>query len=175
MGIQRKYLVQAGNWGGPCNLVVTELSDFRLKALWGLCRHNKSVVVFSSSMPVIAYITSSLLCRKAASRNIVKISVQLFCFPCPGKMDDGWSLPGSWMHSRVLQFLPFPVSGPWLPVLKDSYSMEQWCHFGSVCWERAVKGPCEDLQPLPCKFYSGFSPCSWLLLKRYLSLMHVCA
>lgn len=94
-GIQRKYLVQAGNWGGPCNLVVTELSDFRLKALWGLCKHNKCSVFFL--FHASDNLHHLLLC-KGSIKEHVKISVQLFCFP---SRKDGW-----WLKSvRVLNAL----------------------------------------------------------------------
>lgn len=31
--------------------------------------------------------------------------------------------------------------GAWLPVLKVSYHMVQWCHFGVGCGERVARPP----------------------------------
>lgn len=80
MESQRKYLVQAGSWGGPCNLIVTEASDFRLKELCAAFAGLMSVVLSSSSVAGTSYISSSLLCINKMLRNGVKISEQLFWF-----------------------------------------------------------------------------------------------
>lgn len=73
----------------------------------------------------------------------------VICFWCPGKTDGSWSLSAPSVYPGVLQPLSYPVPGAWLPVLEDSYNMVQQCHFGSGCWERAVRGLQVDLHPLP--------------------------
>ena len=171
MGIQRMCLAEAGSRGGSCHLIATALSDFRLKALWGLHSRNESVMLSLSSVPVTTYI-SSLLRIKKMLRNSVKISVQLYCFSCPGKPDDGWSLSGPWMRSRGSATFSLPHSCGLAACTQGKLQYGA----GVSRWVRLLgKSLRGGLHPSPWELHSGWGPCSWLLLERCLCFRHVCA
>lgn len=146
MGSQRKYLIQAGSWGGPFNLIVTETSDFRLKEF---CAASAGLMRVLWFLPLLWHDKLHLLLFAVYKENVKEwcknlwavILILMAADICHGS----WHLSGPWMLSGVLQPVSCSISGVWLPVPKDSCILVQWCHFGQTVgkelWEASIGPP----------------------------------